>query len=132
MGKEAETSLVAQVIVALAFGGLLLLVAALTLLLRSKQVNNKRGGRLNGREESSATNRAKGRVISKAEVAQHSARNDCWIIIKQKVYDVSMYVDEHPGGDAILANAGHSIQLVFLTSLRIFALEKSQRNDALL
>eukprot|EP00850_Spirogloea_muscicola_P022462 SM000296S11297 [mRNA] locus=s296:26739:28037:- [translate_table: standard] len=40
------------------------------------------------------------------EVAQHAAPNDAWIIVSGKVYDVTEYVEEHPGGDAILAHAG--------------------------
>ncbi|KAK6944909.1 Cytochrome b5-like heme/steroid binding domain [Dillenia turbinata] len=43
---------------------------------------------------------------TKAEVSLHNKRTDCWVIIKDKVYDVSSYVEEHPGGDAILRNAG--------------------------
>ncbi|KAI3801988.1 hypothetical protein L1987_30108 [Smallanthus sonchifolius] len=43
---------------------------------------------------------------NKAEVSLHNKRTDCWIIIKEKVYDVTPYVEEHPGGDAILAHAG--------------------------
>ncbi|CAO2163504.1 unnamed protein product [Urochloa humidicola] len=43
---------------------------------------------------------------TKAEVSKHNTRKDCWIIIKEKVYDVTPYVEEHPGGDAILNNAG--------------------------
>ncbi|KAH8482084.1 hypothetical protein H0E87_029527 [Populus deltoides] len=46
------------------------------------------------------------KTFSKAEVSLHSKRTDCWIIIKDKVYDVTSYVEEHPGGDAILAHAG--------------------------
>ena len=34
------------------------------------------------------------------------SQTDLWVIIKGKVYDVTSYVDEHPGGDAILRNAG--------------------------
>ncbi|GAB2265607.1 hypothetical protein Dimus_000647 [Dionaea muscipula] len=43
---------------------------------------------------------------SKTEVSLHNKRTDCWIIIKDKVYDVTSYVEEHPGGDAILVHAG--------------------------
>ncbi|CAG7861415.1 unnamed protein product, partial [Brassica rapa] len=43
---------------------------------------------------------------SKSEVAEHNKRDDCWIIIKDKVYDFTSYVEEHPGGDAILDHAG--------------------------
>ncbi|XP_010473247.1 PREDICTED: cytochrome B5-like protein [Camelina sativa] len=46
------------------------------------------------------------RSYSKSEVSEHNKRNDCWIIIKDRVYDVTSYVEEHPGGDAILVHAG--------------------------
>ncbi|KAL1563267.1 Cytochrome B5-like protein [Salvia divinorum] len=46
------------------------------------------------------------KAYTKADVSSHNKRTDCWIIIKDKVYDVSSYVEEHPGGDAILAHAG--------------------------
>ncbi|CAN4094421.1 unnamed protein product [Withania somnifera] len=46
------------------------------------------------------------KTYSKAEVALHNKRTDCWIIIKDKVFDVTSYVEEHPGGDAILDHAG--------------------------
>ncbi|XP_078429527.1 cytochrome B5-like protein [Wolffia australiana] len=46
------------------------------------------------------------RTLTKAEVSLHNSRNDCWIIVKDKVYDVTSYVEEHPGGDSILNNAG--------------------------
>mmetsp|Transcript_8769 Transcript_8769/g.16980 ORF Transcript_8769/g.16980 Transcript_8769/m.16980 type:complete len:120 (-) Transcript_8769:416-775(-) len=40
------------------------------------------------------------------EVATHNKEDDAWIIIEGKVYDVTDYIDEHPGGDAILNNVG--------------------------
>ncbi|XP_057768425.1 cytochrome B5-like protein [Salvia miltiorrhiza] len=46
------------------------------------------------------------KAYTKADVSSHNKRTDCWIIIKDKVYDVTSYVEEHPGGDAILAHAG--------------------------
>ncbi|EYU30707.1 hypothetical protein ABFS82_11G054000 [Erythranthe guttata] len=46
------------------------------------------------------------KAYTKSEVSLHNKRTDCWIIIKEKVYDVTSYVEEHPGGDAILVHAG--------------------------
>lgn len=36
------------------------------------------------------------------EVRKHSTEEDCWIIVHSKVYDVSSFVNEHPGGSAII------------------------------
>ena len=40
------------------------------------------------------------------EVANHNKEDDCWIIVDGKVYDVTDYIDEHPGGLSILNNKG--------------------------
>ena len=49
---------------------------------------------------------AKLKVFTEADVRKHASDDDCWLIIKSKVYDVTPYVQEHPGGRAILRNAG--------------------------
>ncbi|KAG7661791.1 uncharacterized protein J8A68_004680 [[Candida] subhashii] len=41
-------------------------------------------------------------VLSLEEVAKHNTREDCWVIIHNKAYDVSGFVNEHPGGSAII------------------------------
>lgn len=49
---------------------------------------------------------------TRAEVAAHAAADDLWLIIQDRasgewrVYDMTAYVEEHPGGYAILNNAG--------------------------
>ncbi|KAH8668914.1 oxidoreductase [Xylariales sp. PMI_506] len=43
-------------------------------------------------------------MITRAEVQQHASRQSCWIIIDNAVYDVTDFVDLHPGGDSVLLN----------------------------
>jgi cytochrome b involved in lipid metabolism len=41
------------------------------------------------------------------DVKLHDKRDDVWVIIKNKVYDLSEFIDEHPGGvESILKRAG--------------------------
>ncbi|KAJ1662407.1 hypothetical protein IW140_005907 [Coemansia sp. RSA 1813] len=38
------------------------------------------------------------RKLTVKEISEHSKRDDCWIIIFDKVYNVTRYLDFHPGG----------------------------------
>ncbi|XP_024379482.1 acyl-lipid (9-3)-desaturase-like [Physcomitrium patens] len=40
------------------------------------------------------------------EVSAHTRPNDCWIVIKNKVYDVSDFAAQHPGGSVITTYFG--------------------------
>ena len=44
------------------------------------------------------------RKISTDEVKLHNTFGDCWLIIRGKVYDVSQYMERHPGGVDLLMN----------------------------
>lgn len=46
-----------------------------------------------------------GKVFSLADVAEHNTPKDCWLVIGGKVYDVTKFLDDHPGGDEVLLQA---------------------------
>ncbi|KAF3777505.1 Cytochrome b5 [Nymphaea thermarum] len=41
-------------------------------------------------------------VFSLSQVAKHKSRKDCWFVINGRVYDVTKFLEEHPGGDDVL------------------------------
>ncbi|KAI7757749.1 hypothetical protein M8C21_031761 [Ambrosia artemisiifolia] len=42
------------------------------------------------------------KLYSMKEASEHNTASDCWIVVDGKVYDVSSYLEEHPGGDDVL------------------------------
>ncbi|PHH61287.1 hypothetical protein CDD81_517 [Ophiocordyceps australis] len=47
------------------------------------------------------------KLIDAADVAEHNSRTSCWVILYNKVYDVTDFLSSHPGGpNAILRLAG--------------------------
>lgn len=36
------------------------------------------------------------------QVAEHAAADDAWLIYGSKVYDVTAYLEEHPGGEEVI------------------------------
>ena len=43
-----------------------------------------------------------GQLVSAAAVQSHSRRDDCWIVVEGKVYDMTRFAPEHPGGAEII------------------------------
>ena len=52
----------------------------------------------------SLTNQQTNKLITSTEVAKHNTSNDCWIIVNNKIYDVSQYLkfNLHPGENATI------------------------------
>ncbi|TYH55444.1 hypothetical protein ES332_D09G235500v1 [Gossypium tomentosum] len=46
-----------------------------------------------------------GKVFTLAQVSEHKTPKDCWLIINGKVYDVTKFLEDHPGGDEVLLSA---------------------------
>ncbi|KAK8532448.1 hypothetical protein V6N13_131778 [Hibiscus sabdariffa] len=46
-----------------------------------------------------------GKVYTLADVSQHNNAKDCWLVIGGKVYNVTKFVEDHPGGEEILLSA---------------------------
>jgi len=75
-------------------------------------------------------------VYTAEEVAKHCTEDDCWMIIKGHVYDVTPYFEFHPGGHQALMNfAGkdgtenvefHSSKMMFLLN-KYFYIGKLQK-----
>lgn len=58
-------------------------------------------------------------------IAKHNSNDDCWIILGNdknggpKVYDVTKYLDDHPGGrEVIMDHAGKAALLFFSASMQ--------------
>ncbi|KAK7352466.1 hypothetical protein VNO80_17888 [Phaseolus coccineus] len=46
---------------------------------------------------------AEPRVFTLSQVAQHKSNRDCWVVINGRVLDVTKFLEEHPGGEEVIA-----------------------------
>ncbi|CAO3630783.1 unnamed protein product [Cunninghamella blakesleeana] len=44
------------------------------------------------------------KTFTSSEVASHNHSKSCWVIYKNKVYDVTEFILDHPGGDDLILN----------------------------
>ena len=41
-------------------------------------------------------------VYDAADIKKHNNARDCWIVVEGKVYDVTDFLKDHPGGPAVI------------------------------
>ena len=41
-------------------------------------------------------------IYSIDDIMEHNKKNDCWIAINKDVYDITDFIEIHPGGSAML------------------------------
>ncbi|KAF1869272.1 hypothetical protein Lal_00020949 [Lupinus albus] len=82
------------------------------------------------------------------DASQHKTKEDCWVVIDGKVYDVTQYLDDHPGGDDVILaatgkdatddfeDAGHSksarelMEQYFIGELDTSSLTPAEKNSS--
>ena len=47
------------------------------------------------------------------EISKHKKKSDAWLAISGKVYDITKWIDNHPGGDIIMKGAGKDATKMF-------------------
>lgn len=54
-------------------------------------------------------------VYAMTDIASHNTKSDCWLVVEGKVYDVTSFISEHPGGDDILKGCGKDATSLFMS-----------------
>merc|ERR1712100_468088 len=62
---------------------------------------------------SSKPSQKSSRYYTVDDVSKHDRENDCWVIVHDRVYDVTTFVPKHPGGNMIRVNAGGECTALF-------------------
>ncbi|MCJ1230697.1 hypothetical protein MMC12_007371 [Toensbergia leucococca] len=44
--------------------------------------------------------------LTYAEVAEHSSKKSLYLVVHDKIYNVTEFIDEHPGGEEVLLDVG--------------------------
>lgn len=61
-----------------------------------------------GNSSKATTSSQSSRKIKLDEVKQHNSKDSTWVVIAGKVYDVTKFLDEHPGGEEVLLEVSGS------------------------
>lgn len=85
---------------------LLALCVTVYVSLRRQRHGGLAGGMATSSPPRTQASRGVGQTYTVDEVAKHNSSTDLWLVINDKVYDFTDYLLLHPGGEAIMRNAG--------------------------
>ncbi len=74
-------------------------------------VNRPNNQQPKGAQDTTANQQNK--TFSMDEVATHSSKTDCWTVISGKVYDLTDFVNRHPGGNEVVRACGIDATTLF-------------------
>jgi len=57
-------------------------------------------------EQTVPTPEAPKKVIPLSEFSKHNTPDDCWMAINGKVYNVTNFIEQHPGGEEVILEHG--------------------------
>jgi cytochrome b involved in lipid metabolism len=78
----------------------------------ASNIASKSADSMNPGNSSAGTTASTTAVLTIEEVAKHNTKADCWMIIDNKVLDLSSYLS-HPGGDAYVPYCGTDATVAF-------------------
>lgn len=106
--KNVRKEILIGIIPVILFGGMFLVLVLGYLAQRATPVDNSTLRTIN--------TTSNGKTFTTADVSQHNRRNDCWLIIGGKVYDVTSFLSQHPGGSGLITPfCGQDATLPFKT-----------------
>ncbi len=68
---------------------------------------------LENQSSQQAADQKNNKTFSSGDVSAHNSKDDCWLIVENKVYNVTAFIPEHPGGDKILRGCGKDATQMF-------------------
>lgn len=82
-------------------------------LLNKKSDNKNAKSQTSTAQNQSGSSSDKKTTFTREQVATHNTKSDCWMIISDKVYNVTDFVSRHPGGNEILRGCGIDATTLF-------------------
>jgi len=96
----------------LIFGIITIILVVFVIFLLTNRFNNQKKVNQNSLDTTSRNQID----LTKTELSKHNTHKDCWLLINNKLYDVTDYLFDHPGGaDLIIPFCGKESTQAFET-----------------